>query len=89
MTDIEAIEIIKDMFEDFRVNISTELTGSRKEAVDTILLAYAIVCKELDKKNRLLKNIRDELVGDRMEQFDDYVIYLQDKYLKILGESEE
>lgn len=45
--------------------------------------------KSINRKNRLLKNIRDELVGDRMEEFDDYVIYLQDKYLKILDESEE
>lgn len=36
------------------------------------------------------QNLLNELIGDRMEQFDDYVIYLLNKYIGILkGENDE
>lgn len=36
----------------------------------------------IEERNKL----KDKIIGDRMEQFDDYVIYLIEKYLEIMGE---
>lgn len=44
---------------------------------------------ELDRKNKMLEEVKKAITYDRMEQLDDYVIYLQTKYLEILGENEE
>lgn len=38
--------------------------------------------KHTDKINKL----KDKLIGDKMEQFDDYIIYLIESYLEILEE---
>lgn len=47
-------------------------------------------CFRLDEKGIKLKDkinkLKDEMQKDKMEQFDDYVIYLIEKYLKILEE---
>ena len=43
-----------------------------------ILLDY------IDNLESIINKVIDELEADRMEQFDDYVIYLQEKYLDIL-----
>lgn len=32
------------------------------------------------------KKLIDKMIGDKMEQFDDYIIYLIESYLEILGE---
>lgn len=44
---------------------------------------------ELNSKNKMLEEVKKAIKYDRMEQLDDYVIYLQTKYLEILGENEE
>lgn len=45
-------------------------------------------CNRLEAKEFKLENkinkLKDEMVSDKMEQFDDYVIYLIEKYLNIL-----
>lgn len=45
-------------------------------------------CNRLEEKEFKLENkinkLKDEMQKDKMEQFDDYVIYLIEKYLKIL-----
>lgn len=47
-------------------------------------------CFRLDEKEIKLKDkinkLKDEMQKDKMEQFDDYVVYLIEKYLKILEE---
>ena len=47
-------------------------------------------CNRLEEKEFKLENkinkLKDEMQKDKMEQFDDYVIYLIEKYLKILEE---
>lgn len=36
------------------------------------------------KEKKRINKIKNEIEADKMEQFDDYVIYLQEKYLDIL-----
>ena len=36
----------------------------------------------IEERNKL----KDKMIGDRMEQFDDYIIYLIESYLEILEE---
>lgn len=36
----------------------------------------------IEEKNRL----KNKMIGDKMEQFDDYIIYLIESYLEILEE---
>lgn len=44
---------------------------------------------EIAQLQRKIDKLKDELEKDKMEQFDDYVIYLQEKYLSMLGENNE
>lgn len=47
-------------------------------------------CNRLEAKEFKLENkinkLKDEMEKDKMEQFDDYVIYLIESYLEIMGE---
>lgn len=45
----EAMSIINDMFADFKVNISTDLTTSRKEAVETVVNLLQRKMEEIEK----------------------------------------
>lgn len=44
---------------------------------------------ESDKIYKKLEEVKKAITYDRMEQLDDYVIYLQTKYLEILGENDD
>lgn len=41
---------------------------------------------EAIKSTEKINNLKDKLIGDKMEQFDDYIIYLIESYLEILEE---
>ncbi len=44
--------------------------------------------EELERQNSIIKKLKDKMIGDRMEQFDDYNVYLINSYLDII-EGEE
>ena len=44
--------------------------------------ANKIIDDYIEERNRL----KNKMIGDKMEQFDDYIIYLIESYLKILEE---
>lgn len=50
-----------------------------KKAIDTAL-------QLLEQKNNKINKLKNKMIGDKMEQFDDYVIYLIKSYLEIMGE---
>lgn len=57
---------------------------------DTHTPKYCEECyQELISKNAKLQvtlnKLKDKMIADKMEQFDDYVIYLLENYLDILG----
>lgn len=47
-------------------------------------------CNRLEEKEFKLENkinkLKNKMIGDKMEQFDDYIIYLIESYLEILEE---
>ncbi len=52
-----------------------------EKAIETVL-------KELEHKNNTIKMLKDKMIADRMEQFDDYNIYLINSFLNIIGDEE-
>lgn len=76
----EQLEPNLDRITDYVIE-AMELWKNKKE--EKTIQELQEICSDFDLK---LKALRNEIVGDRMEQLDDYVIYLQTKYLKILGE---
>lgn len=57
-----------------------EKQQNRIDELEKSLIEEAI--KSTEKINKL----KDKLKGDKMEQFDDYIIYLIESYLEILEE---
>ena len=53
-----------------------------KELEDDLYSANCIIDDYIDERNKL----KNKMIGDKMEQFDDYVIYLIESYLEILEE---
>lgn len=49
---------------------------------DDLYSANDTINEYIEERNKL----KDKMIGDRMEQFDDYVIYLIESYLEIMGE---
>lgn len=73
----KAKQIAKNYIEDTPIApYDCLMNEERKSAI--ILLDY------IDNLKSIINKVIDELEADRMEQFDDYVIYLQEKYLDIL-----
>lgn len=73
----KAKQIAKNYIEDTPIApYDCLMNEERKSAI--ILLDY------IDNLESIINKVIDELEADRMEQFDDYVIYLQEKYLDIL-----
>lgn len=58
--------------------------------IDTVLILVEKLQKSLAdeaiKSTEKINKLKDKLIGDKMEQFDDYIIYLIESYLKILEE---
>ena len=73
----KAKQIAKNYIEDTPIApYDCLMNEERKSAI--ILLDY------IDNLESIINKVIDELEADKMEQFDDYVIYLQEKYLDIL-----
>lgn len=53
-----------------------------KELEANLYSANCTINDYIEERNKL----KDKMIGDRMEQFDDYVIYLIESYLEIMGE---
>ena len=53
-----------------------------KELEADLYSAKCTINDYIEERNKL----KDKMIGDRMEQFDDYVIYLIESYLEIMGE---
>ena len=72
--DIEALQTVLQELKDKDNKI--------KELEADLYSANCIINDYIEERNKL----KDKMIGDRMEQFDDYVIYLIEKYLSILEE---
>ena len=53
-----------------------------KELEADLYSANCIIDDYIEERNRL----KNKMIGDKMEQFDDYIIYLIESYLEILEE---
>ena len=53
-----------------------------KELEADLYSANCTINDYIEERNKL----KDKMIGDKMEQFDDYVIYLIESYLEIMGE---
>lgn len=81
MTEKEAIEQIESLIDDFNISNDFDL---RVNATD--VKALQTVLQLLEQKDNKINKLKNKMIGDKMEQFDDYVIYLIESYLKILEE---
>lgn len=54
--------------------------------IDTVLILVEKLQKALVDEAIKINKLKDKLIGDKMEQFDDYIIYLIESYLEILEE---
>ena len=72
--DIEALQTVLQELKDKDNKI--------KELEADLYSANCIINDYIEERNKL----KDKMIGDRMEQFDDYVIYLIESYLEIMGE---
>ena len=65
---------------------------SEKEYIEICILsqpkeiATKNIIQLLEQKDNKINKVIDKMIGDKMEQFDDYVIYLIESYLEILEE---
>lgn len=99
--DIKIIEkMIKSYKEADKCGLSNNDFKHEINALEHILSDYKKIkeefkqidheCSRLEEKEVKLENkintLKDKMVADKMEQFDDYVIYLIEKYLNILEE---
>lgn len=53
-----------------------------KELEADLYSANCTINEYIEERNKL----KDKMMADKMEQFDDYVIYLIESYLEIMGE---
>ena len=65
------------------VDILIKVIEKQQNRIDE--LEKALVDEQLKHRDKI-KQLKDKMIGDRMEQFDDYVIYLIESYLEIMGE---
>ena len=73
----KAKQIARDYIEDTPIApYDCLMNEERKSAI--ILLDY------INNLELIINKLKNEIESDKMEQFDDYVIYLQEKYLDIL-----
>ena len=64
------------------LNLIEKLQKQIEELESYLYSANCIIDDYIDERNKL----KNKMTGDKMEQFDDYIIYLIESYLKILGE---
>lgn len=63
-----------------------ELFETDKEALQTVLQLLEQKDKRIDDYIEERNRLKNKMIGDKMEQFDDYIIYLIESYLEILEE---
>lgn len=87
--ELKPIDRISVEFDEFDYKIfKTILNLIEKQQTKIKLLEddlYSVNCtinEYIEERNRL----KNKMIGDKMEQFDDYIIYLIESYLEILGE---
>lgn len=73
----KAKQIARDYIEDTPIAPYNCLMNEERKSV-IILLDY------INNSELIINKLKNEIESDKMEQFDDYVIYLQEKYLDIL-----
>ncbi len=75
-----------EKYKDLQLSIEHILSDYKKLQEDFEQIDHE--CNRLEEKEFKLENkinkLKNEMQKDKMEQFDDYVIYLIEKYLKIL-----
>lgn len=88
MNEKEVIEQIESLIDDFNISNDFDLrvNATDVKALQTVLQLLEqkdkIIDYYIEERNRL----KNKMIGDKMEQFDDYIIYLIESYLKILEE---
>ena len=80
MSEKEAIAHLKWLLDD------GILAREDEEPVETILQLLEQKDKRIDDYIEERNKLKDKMIADKMEQFDDYIIYLIESYLKILEE---
>lgn len=84
MTEKEYIEIcILSQPKEIATKNIIQLLEQKDKRIDG--LEKALV-DEAIKSTEKINKLKDKLIGDKMEQFDDYIIYLIESYLEILEE---
>lgn len=82
MSEEEYIEIcILSQPKEIAIKNIIQLLEQKDKKIDE--LEKALV-EEAIKSTEKINKLKDKLIGDKMEQFDDYIIYLIESYLKIL-----
>lgn len=91
MSEKEAIERLEDLIDTCNKGIEMhpydkELFETDKEALQTVLQLLEQKDKRIDDYIEERNRLKNKMIGDKMEQFDDYIIYLIESYLEILEE---
>lgn len=99
MSKEEAIEQIESLIDDFNIGNDFDLrvNATDVKALQTALQLLEQKDKRIDelekalvdesiKSTEKINKLKYKLIGDKMEQFDDYIIYLIESYLEILEE---
>ena len=100
MSEEEVIKRLEDLIDTCNKGIEMhpydkELFETDKTALETVLQLLEQKDKRIDelekalveeaiKSTKKINKLKDKLIGDKMEQFDDYIIYLIESYLEIL-----
>lgn len=92
MTEKEVIEQIESLIDDRNSFINStdksedNIFRKDKKALQTVLQLLEQKDKRIDDYIEERNRLKNKMIGDKMEQFDDYIIYLIESYLEILGE---
>lgn len=66
--------------------VHQDMTIVTAKEMDIVLKLVEKQQKLLEQKDNKINKVKDKMNADKMEQFDDYIIYLIESYLKILEE---
>lgn len=91
MNEKDAMEWLKDIsnfstYDMAYVETLLQLLKLKDKRIDELESELYNVNKIIDDYIEERNKLKDKMIGDKMEQFDDYVIYLIESYLEIMGE---
>ena len=98
MSEDEVIERLNKILEEWQEIINIEDETEREinmsmyfeempfKEIQTVLQLLEQKNKRIDDYIEERNKLKDKMIGDKMEQFDDYIIYLIESYLEILKE---